>query len=1015
MGKNVQGEYFLRRAEKSEKMSAVSETMTTSSMTLKTIESQAQGEGFTHITSPVMKKLSAAASSSLPVANPTVPEVEAAYSEVELDMSSNSSKKEKKRAEAQSRYDQQSAFSKKAAVTVTPFGVNDVKEELHKLNVNSLMHQESGETGYERFLAKYNEIKTALGHIDEYKAYVQNRLDNELPGLQQGAPAIKEIREEQAKLKTLYDIRAYYDVLEDMLKNKYYALLPQDRMEKLSYHELRRRLNKLYEANDPSKEELIKYYQNLVRLRELDLSKEGNAEDREKLYERELDTTPETKEDKRDPVKVMKNMAELFKKLEEYTGSEKHLCDSGTCDMYRKKFLETHLADYNKFKNKPKVDLTKSPLDKLDTAFKAYLQPGGNTPQEDHLHSILQAKKPEFDDAITRKTESSEGIELKQEQRDSINEIGAFIMEKGIKDKKIPFVNNLLQAPPDQQLLIFYLIECNMQPVALDASFFVALNDYKPNIERFKYFASFENMSKAMRRSIQMRPQLIEYGRLQKKIKDADADVEYDKDKTDPKQKNRSFDDKKQAVVKALVNRGKLLKMLYKNAGLHEGMPPDMASNLVMRKRIMDEFKEMGNLCGRLSQIVKEEKDANPQAAATDPEINYESKRLRQDRPVLKETSDDDHFDQANEDMGRINEYLADDGLGIIDDLTVALTRGDPGFLNVLSFGVTGLAGVLGAIGVVMGGISYSREFNGMTAADAWAQGIGLGGSVLGVTGTLLSSASALTDVIGNTVKLFEVGTEVGDELIKHAGDMSVAAGVFAVGAGAVQMGVSAVQLTRSIAANYDVERSEKALAQTLAQKKAKGQEITADEERLGRFLTHQKLENHIQEGSAVMGGVNGFLAATAGGLMMGVATAPFGALVGLLAIGSSIITKVSCWGVRKHNKTLTVDAYLHLDDAVQEVLKKHKDQRIKDKKADDIKDMVREEMLAMMGFSSKDDCFRFICEQMAETLYLKGVEDQNPEKMYEDAVASLNMHVDRAKHKPSYDAILTKLMSQGG
>ena len=147
----------------------------------------------------------------------------------------------------------------------------------------------------------------------------------------------------------------------------------------------------------------------------------------------------------------------------------------------------------------------------------------------------------------------------------------------------------------------------------------------------------------------------------------------------------------------------------------------------------------------------------------------------------------------------------------------------------------------------------------------------------------------------------------------------------------------------------------------------------------------------------------------------MGVATAPFGALVGLLAIGSSIVPRVSCWGARKHNKTLTVDAYLHLDDAVQEVLKEHKDQRIKDKKADDIKDMVREEMLAMMGFASKDDCFRFICEQMAETLYLKGVEDRNPEKMYEDAVASLNMHVDRAKHKPSYDAILTKLMSQGG
>ncbi len=1015
MGKNLQGERFLRRVDvKRETMSSVAETMTTSSLTVDSIEKQTRQAGLTGITSPVMKKIESAASVSVPQTDPTITDVEAAYGEVDIKMSSNSRKKEKKKKQAVDRYHQQTSFRTKAAPAKQPIqgGPPAVAAQLLALDVQSLMHQEDGETGYERYLAKYNEIKTELSYIDDYKAYVDSRL----PELQQ--PGVsdqtkEEIYKYQAKLKALYDIRAYYDVLGDMLNNKYYALLPQDEMEKLSYEDLRKRLYKLYEENDPAKGELIKYYQNLVRLRELDLSGKDKAAEREKKYFE--DTKPVEREDKRDPKKVMKKMGELFEKLQEYTGSGTHLCDPGTSEMYRKKFLETYKADYLKFRNMPGVDLSKSPLYELRTVYDVYLQPGGdtvNTP--DTLHTIVQGFKPHNDAEIQRSSTPSQGIQLTTEQMDSVHEIGTYILEKGIEGKKIPFVNNLLQAPPDQQLLMFYLVECKLEPVSLNAAFFTALHNYKPNIERVRYFGTFETLSRAMRMSIKMQPQLTAYGQLLKETADADAEVEYDKQQGDPKNLNRTFDDKKMSVIKAMAGRGRTLKMLYMSAGLHEDMPPDMAADPVLRKKILDQYKEIGTLAGRLRDLLQAERAANPNAAAANPSPDYTSGHIPRDRAVIGDGEKEDKLEEATEALNIASEYAMDDTFGSIDNLMNAITWGEMGALNIFSTAFTGAAGILGLAGIVMNSISFGKAYDGLTAADAWAQGIGLGGDTLGVTGSFLSAATSLTEMVGNVAESFTTTAEVGKEILEHSANLSVAAGAFAMGAGIVKAGVSAVQWKRACMASDEIESSKNAREQTLRQKQASGIAITADEERLGGFLEHQQREAHIAEASAAMGTLTGAMSAVAGGLMMGGATAPVGAILGLVTVGVDVIVKVSCWGARKHNRTLTVDEYLHLKEAVSAVSQNHAETRIKNKKEKEIKDMVREEMLAMMGFASKDDCFRFICEQTADTLYRKGVLDQNPEQMYADAVSSLNMKVDRAKGQPSYNAILTKLMSQG-
>lgn len=1000
MGKNVHGEAFLRRVQKKAQMPGISETMLPAVGTLETVEEKAGQVGFTHIQSPVTKKLGEIASDSFPEHMPTTDEVKDAYGEVELKMSLNSRKKEKKRAEAERRYNQQVEFLGKG-VAVVP--LNDpavVKARFQALDVNSLMHQDSGDTAYERYIAKYDEIRTELEHIGEYETYVQDRVTRVLPRLQPNDPEIEIIRKEQAKLKALYDVRTYYSVLEDMLQNKYYALLPQDEMEKLSYLELRRRLKKLYDAGYDQNPELIKYYQNLIRLKELDLTKEGKAKKREERYLKELDPAPAQVVDKRDPVKVIKRMAELYKKLDAYTASGKTLCDAGTITMYKRKFLETHKADFDKFKNSPKVNLRKAPVSALNTAFLDY--GNGLMPAvADGLRGVLQAKKPQFDSEVVRDTSATAGIRLKPEQEESVREIGAYIFELGIEKEKIPFANSILQAPPDQQLLMFYLMEVGHGSASLDASFFVALNNYKPDLENIRKNSSFDDMSKAMRMAIRLQPQLTAYGRIQQDISQADGDVEYDKKQGDPQQKNRSFAQKKKSVMDAIVGRGQLLRLLYRNSGLHEDMPPDMVADPVMRKKIIDEYVKIGELCGRLKEIVIAERAANPNAAPTDPQADYSANDVRSDTAVIPDAQKHlDMVDTDTEGIDAFNEYAMEDFFGSIDKLMIALTDGKLGMLNAGSGMITGFTGILGTVGLIMNTIAYTRAMDGFTTADATARGFDLGGDMLGVTGSFLFSGASFTD-------------------LAHAADtaaqLTTSAGVFAAVAGAVKVGVSTTQLIRAGLADTELDISHQRLGATLAQKQARGQVITPDEERLQRFISHQQREIQIQEGSAAMGVVTGAMSAISGGLMISGALAPAGAILGMVTVGVDLITKLSCWGARKHNRNVTVDEYLHIDEAVTEVKNNHPDQRIRAKKEKDLKDMVREEMLAMMGFSSKSDCFRFICEQMAETLYKEGVENPRGDLMYQKAVDSLNLRVDRANHKPSYDAILTELMSHGG
>ena len=129
---------------------------------------------------------------------------------------------------------------------------------------------------------------------------------------------------------------------------------------------------------------------------------------------------------------------------------------------------------------------------------------------------------------------------------------------------------------------------------------------------------------------------------------------------------------------------------------------------------------------------------------------------------------------------------------------------------------------------------------------------------------------------------------------------------------------------------------------------------------------------------------------------------------------------------MKKKNRKAAVDDFLRLEDKFQLVLAKKKEIAEKNhdrKKIDEkkLKEEVRKDALAKLGYTSYMDCFRSILAQAAELLYIKNFvnvpEDKSEREMYQSALASVGLKMDRKKvqgeePKPSAAEIYKKLLS---
>ena len=975
MSGTKQKEQELRQVNviKTGEVMATSESMNVSSFKLVQTE-----ELNDKVTSPVMKKVEEV-EVKIPKGDPTEDEVINAHEEVDLKLAHNSYKHPRRvRRAAEKRQMQRNLLEKrKKADQLVADDKKDVYGDLSKLNMAELMFDKSGKTSYVKLIKNYAEIREIMIYLPKFAEIIEGKIKD---ADDKSLPVPDEVLKAEAKLKALYDLRAFFGIYERLLVDKYFAMLPHAEMHSLSYNELRERLNKLYLAPKRN-QELIDYYQDLIRLKELGLEDGESASKREEEYYNALKEEG-TKKDERDPKDEMERMGEAYEAFLKISGDKDSILTAS--DVLERKILlfKTFGPDIKEFRNS--VKKPKGAIKKLLEDYDEYTK---NPPAvtEKKLSSIILEKKPEGED-FSEKDDGEElkGIKLSPAQKEGVRLIGSYLLSKSDQDS-MKF--HLLETKPEQQLLVYYLVENEKQDRARGVDIYRALNNYEPDLENFKGKANWKKISRAFRASIALNEEIKNYGLISDELEKAAGAVEEDKKKTDIKNEDKIIH-----IVQAIACRGVYLKMLYRNAGLHEDMPPDIAEDPVLRARMFREYREIGKLAEELKKLGSESK------------ASYDSEKLRKDSeggPSDEESTD--YFDIANTGMGYVNEYGMGTivaGLGNLVEVSgfVTDTVTDSVAFSHASGWAGGLTAILGFAGAILTSASIAMEHT-ISAADRTAQALSVSADFINASGGTMTSITTLTGV-------FTTVSETAATTVQVLG------GAAAAIAGTIQIGASGVQLGRAISSKKDVSRART----TLDQKKP--EELTLDEKRLKRFLNHENSESKRGITSAGIGILSGILAVTSGALIAG-GFLPAAAVVGLISIGLNITGKILDWRWKARNRKKAVDDMLGIDALMEHVLKEHPNaDELGKKDKDKIREKLRKESLAMMGFSSYKECYRHICTEYATLLYNKVfVEKPADRQMYLDAMKSLGLKmvespVQGDEYKPTIDAMVSKLMS---
>ncbi len=1019
MGKEKQEELTLRQVHiDTTEVTAVSEFMNTQSSSFIHTEDTNSA-----VYSPVMKKMTEL--SDIPATKPKEEEVIKAHEEVGLKLSPNSKKHPKRVSRAEEKREFQRKLvtkrtawaAKKAQPDPNPLTDDQKKEQAYTLfmaqdmNLKSFMYDKGGKTPYETLLKKYDVLKTFLDQIPDYAAAVQDLINTSGNDPEKQ----EEIVNARARLKTLLDIRAYYDVYERLMLNKYYALLPHDEMHSLSYMELRRRLAALYdETGTDRNNELIDYYENLIRLKEIGLTDGKSATARETEY-RNMISPKKEKVKKIDEKKEISNIADIYGKLKDRIAEDSTLLSANTAKVYQERFFKVYEKEIKAYK--ASGDTKDKKVKALLDDFTAYTNKTYENATDDSFDFMVK-KKSEDADVIEKDDGAESGIILTDAQKEGYRKVCAALIKKGYSDGRFALVNNLLAAPIEQQMMVFYLVETGKEESSVPSDLYTALYNYQPNPELFLKKGKWKIISRAIRSSMGYTPLIKTLGAAEKSVRDAD-----EADKTVQKNLKATNAAKIKGIADSIINRGKLLRLLYRSAGLHEDMPPDMAEDPVLRQRLIKEYKEIGNLVQRLKNLAPAENISKADFTGANPEG---------DTADAREDEESESFEKAEKFFDVVNEKVLGYGLDIVGEgfetgggLIASITESN--IFSFISGGAGGITALFGAVGVILGSISIATD-DTISTADRWEQSLSVSADALDALGGAVTTVTTIGSAIMN---MSETAAETASETVKWLGDtadviwssgnvldkIGFAAGGVAVVTGALRTASSGVKIGRNISTHIDIHRSKKTL-------ESKDQNsLTKDEKLLKKFLAHQQNETIRRDVSAAMGVVTGTMEVVAGALALTGYLAPVGAIVGLAAVGLEIGTKIATWSAKKYHRMDVVDDYIGMDSLVKEVLDNHP-------KADQLKEMhdvgnvrlrskIREEALAMMGFSSYKECFRHICREYAALLYKK-VFTERPvppdREMYVNAMKSLGMKMKGldgiGEPKPTIDAMTSKMMA---
>lgn len=898
-----------------------------------------------------------------------------AHKEVGLKLSSGSILHPKRVSRAVEKYNKQKDLLE---LSQHEYDVRDESKEmmvdsLSEMDLSSLMYEDSKKSADENLFDHYAELRRDFVYIKAYEESVENNKDMD----------DEERAKHKARIRTLADIRTYYEVIEALMLNKYYAYLPRAEMLKLGEDTLMVRLNKLYEEEpDRRNIQLIDFYQNLLRLKRLGIKDAKDIKEREAAYLKEFQGEPEGYV--RDAAVESKKLVDTYTRFLKNLEKKRGFLTEEDKKKRRYQFFSVCAADLKVYRNTITAMRTED-SNKLIEDFNEYNFYHEQTEFEnDFTDQTIEGVLNENPDAkmLEKRDKPPKGIELSAKQKEGVRIIQTFLLRRSSQDADVSesFVSSLLQAPPEQQLTVFYLVESGRQSKGMKADFYTALKDYTPDPDVFrkkvkKHFWGGTNwnvISDAVQAAKGLGEEIKIHAELSVKAEEAETAlraVERDPAKYKEQGKN---------AMDAITFHAAALRQLYALAGMNEDMPPDLAEDRKLRERMYSEYKQIGVLAKKLGDIIKDHPDIL---------AKIDKKDTGKEKSEIKEEKKESKTARAIEGAAGVNKYFAPSRLieigasGLasdMDDIAKAFVEGNI-YYNLTKGSLLNLSSVISIVDSIYGLFMLSGQKN-MTMAEGYVKYTGR------INGLILNMDWTGAGVLG-TLKNFDVIDSTATEVVTAG---TVLTGVSIAGS-IVSMTADAVQLGRMISNGKDLKQAHEKL-----KRRTGDRQKNAGEKRLERYLKHQERETDRQKLSAEVNLIKD-TASTAAMVMSATGVlAPIAAAIKVTSGVTGVLHNFffdRSW--KKDNIRQTVDEYLGVKELVSG-LKDNYNINVRGMSDIALEKQVRREALGKLGFTSDKQCYRHICRQFAEMLYTKlfcgECESRDEWDMYNSALAGLGM-----------------------
>ncbi len=824
---------------------------------------------------------------------------------------------------------------------------------IRTLNLSAMMYDDSKKAADENLIEHYSALKKCFSYIDAYGKSIDEQKKKE------GLSEIEKnnIMRNEAHLRTLVDIRTFYEVQEALMSNKYYALLPRDEMKKLSYQVIRARLQKLYEQEEGKRNnELIDYYQNLLRLKQLGITDGESVKKREKSYLKSLQD--DTYEDTRNAEEEMEKITDAYVAMLKNFGKKANFLTEQDSKVKRLMFFKTLGKDIDKFRDKAKGRDARNMLFFYDeckwelTGFENKI--GGTTRAVDNLMS-------EEADHLEKRDKALDGISISDNQMARMREIQGFLMRRSWQESRSndSFVFNLLRMPPEQQLLAFYLIENKRESGALPADFYTALVDYKPNLSKIrdrvnisfykKGKTKWDIISRAVRSASSLSNEFEEYSETSGIIEKAERRLsETDKNGGEAAEKGRY-------LVEAISGHTSLLAQFYRGSGLTGDMPLDLVLNGRLREKMYDEYRRIGDLSERLVKLIEDNPDLKVKLdnyAKEGPSPEYtEAEKKSAGKKVLDAAGKSVKVYKTVKTVDDIGGGLS----GVLSS-TVKKFRSNNSAYNLTRSSLGQLKSFIGFAELLYGFFTENKEDPTLTETSRFIKKVD---GRLDVVNTVKSTAESALGVLKNA-KVIDGKTRTMDRVNK----ISKSTGIVT---SSLSWGLKAVKLGQAVSNESDIRLAGKMYKNKVAKSKK-----TRDDRHLERFLSHEKRETRRQKVSAAVNFTkNSFdLAAK----IMSITGAPgvAGSVIKIVTgVADFLYKNIYDKSKRKSNIKATVDEFLGVDKVVKQI-KEGNEWDVSSLKDKDLRRNARKEALGRLGYTSYKDCFSDICGKFAEFLYGK-------------------------------------------